>query len=42
MPQDKGMPGPGRRGRWVGKPGEEGEDRGLSEGKLGKGITFEM
>jgi hypothetical protein len=24
------------------EPGEWGEDRGFSEGKLGKGITFEM
>ena len=28
---------------WVGwGAGEEGGDRGFSEGKLGKGITFEM
>ena len=27
---------------WVGEPGERGEDRGFSEGKLEKGITFEI
>jgi hypothetical protein len=27
---------------WVGEQGEGGKDRGYSEGKLGKGITFEM
>jgi hypothetical protein len=27
---------------WVGEQGEEGVDRGLSEGKLRKGITFEL
>jgi hypothetical protein len=27
---------------WVGEHGEWGEYRGFSEGKLGKGITFEM
>jgi hypothetical protein len=42
MPQYRAMPGPGSRSRWVGKQGEEGGDRGFSEGKLGKGITFEM
>jgi hypothetical protein len=36
------MPGPGSRSAWVGKQGEEMEDRGFWEGKLGKGITFEM
>jgi hypothetical protein len=38
------MPGPGSRCRWVGEHGEwgRGEDKGFSEGKLGKGITFEM
>jgi hypothetical protein len=34
MPQYRGMPGPGSR--------EGGEDRGFLEGKLGRGITFEM
>ena len=38
----RGMPGPGSRSGWVGEQGEEGEDRGFSEGKPGKGITFEM
>jgi hypothetical protein len=28
--------------RWVGELEEGGEDMGFSEGKLGKGITFEM
>ena len=27
---------------WVGEQGEMGGDRGFSEGKLGKGIAFEM
>jgi hypothetical protein len=35
--------GPGSRSGWVGEKGERGENRGFSEGKLGKGmITFEM
>jgi hypothetical protein len=42
MPQYRGMPGPGSRSGWVGDHGEREEDRGFSEGKLGKGITFEM
>ena len=42
MPQYRGLPGPGSVSGWVGKQGEEGRDRGFSEGKLGKGITFEM
>jgi hypothetical protein len=42
MPQYRGMPGPGSGSGWVGKQGEEGEDRGFSERKVGKGITFEM
>ena len=33
---------PGSMSGWVGEQGEEGEDRGFLEGKLGKGITFEM
>jgi hypothetical protein len=36
------MPGPGTGNRWVGEQQEGGRDRGFSEGKLGKGITFEM
>jgi hypothetical protein len=39
MLQYRGMPGPGSRSRWI---GEGEEDRGFLEGKLGKGITFEM
>jgi hypothetical protein len=27
---------------WIGEQGEERKDRGFLEGKLGKGITFEM
>ena len=42
MLQYWGIPGPGRRSGWVGEQGEEGGDGGFSEGKLGKGITFEM
>jgi hypothetical protein len=42
MLQCRGMPGPGSRSRWVGKQGEGGGDRGFSEWKPGKGITFEM
>jgi hypothetical protein len=42
MPQCRGMPGPGSRSGWVGEQGEGGGDRGFSEGKPGKGITFEM
>jgi hypothetical protein len=40
MPQYRGLPGPGSG--WVGEQGEFGGDRGFSEGKLGKRITFEM
>jgi hypothetical protein len=39
MPQYRRMLGPGNRRGWV---GERGEDRRFLEGKLGKGITFEM
>jgi hypothetical protein len=42
MPQERGMPGPGSRSRWVGEEGEGRGERGFLEGKLGKGITFEM
>jgi hypothetical protein len=42
MLQYRGMLGPGRESEWVGDQGEWREDRGFSEGKLGKGITFEM
>jgi hypothetical protein len=41
MPQYRRMPGSGNRSGWVGEQGEGG-DRGFSERKLGKGITFEM
>jgi hypothetical protein len=36
------MPGPGIVSGWVGEQGKGGGDRGFSERKLGKGITFEM
>jgi hypothetical protein len=41
MPQYRGMPGPGMG---VGGLGSSGRERGLGflEGKLGKGIIFEM
>jgi hypothetical protein len=40
VPQYRGMPGPRS---WSGSIGEQGGgDRGFLEGKLGKGITFEM
>jgi hypothetical protein len=42
MPQYRGLPGPGSRNGWVGEQGEEGLDRVFSNGKLEKGITFEM
>jgi hypothetical protein len=42
MPQCRRTPGPGsRRGR-VGEQGEVEGNRGFSEGKPGKGTTFEM
>ena len=41
-PQCRGMLGQGSRSGWVGEQGEEGGDREFSEGKQGKGITFEM
>ena len=41
MPQYRGMPGPGMGvGTWVRELGEGEGDRGFSEVKLGKGITF--
>jgi hypothetical protein len=42
MPQYRGMPGPGSGSGWAGEQGEGGGDRGVLEGKLGKGIIFEM
>ena len=41
LPQYRGTPGPGSDSEWVGEQGEDGSYRGLLEGKLGKGITFE-
>jgi hypothetical protein len=42
MPQCRGMTGQGSGSGWVGEQGEGGRDRGFSEGKPGKEITFEM
>jgi hypothetical protein len=42
MPQYRGMPRPGSRSGWIGEQGEEGGNSGFSEGKPGKGITFEI
>jgi hypothetical protein len=42
MSQYKGMRGPRRGSGWVGEQEEGKEHRGFLEGKLGKGITFEM
>jgi hypothetical protein len=42
MPQYRGMPGPGMRVCGLGSRERKGGDRGFSEGKLGKRITFEM
>jgi hypothetical protein len=42
IPQYKELPGPGSGSGWVGEQGEGGRNRGFSEGKLGKGTTFEM
>jgi hypothetical protein len=36
------MSGPGSESGWVGEQGNGGEDRGFSEEKLRKGITFEI
>jgi hypothetical protein len=36
------MPGSGSRRGWVGEQWEGIGDRGFSEGKVGKGITFEI
>ena len=42
MPQCRVMPGPGSGCGWVGEQSVGGGDRGFSDGKPGKGITFEM
>ena len=42
VPQYRGMSEPGSKSGWVGEKGEGGEDKGFSEGKLGKRITFEI
>ena len=42
MPQNRRMPRPESRSVWVGEQGKGKGDMGFSEGKLGKGITFEM
>jgi hypothetical protein len=41
-PSYRGLPRPGRESGWIGEQGEGRRDRGFSERKLGKGITFEM
>jgi hypothetical protein len=42
MHQCRGMPGPGSRSGWVVEQGKRRGDTGFSEGKLGKGTTFEI
>jgi hypothetical protein len=42
MPQCRVIPRPGSRSGWVGEHEEGRGDMGFSEGKPGKGITFEM
>jgi hypothetical protein len=42
MPQYRGMPGPESRSSWVEEQVTRVGDKELSEGKLGKGVTFEM
>jgi hypothetical protein len=42
MTQNRRLLGPGSRTLWVGEQGEVDGDRRFSEGKPGKGITFEM
>jgi hypothetical protein len=42
MLQYRGLPGPGSGSGWVGEQGEERRTRGVLEGKLRKGLTFEM
>jgi hypothetical protein len=42
MPQYKGIPKSRSGSECVGEQGEEGVDKGFSEGKLGKEKTFEM
>jgi hypothetical protein len=42
VPQYRGMPGPGSGSGWVGEQGEGRGNRGFSEQKPGKVITFEM
>jgi hypothetical protein len=41
-PQSREMSGPRSRSGWVGEQGKWEGNRGVFEGKLGKGITFEM
>ena len=42
VPHCMGMPGPGSRSGWVGEQREGVGNRGFSDGKPGKGETFEM
>jgi hypothetical protein len=40
MTQYRGMPGPESGSGWVVEQGKGGGDRGFSDGKLRKGVTF--
>ena len=42
MSQCRGIPGPGSGSGWTGEQGDGREVIEFSEGKVGKGITFEM
>jgi hypothetical protein len=42
MSQYRGVSGPGIGSEWVDERREVGEGSGFLEGRLGKGITFEM
>jgi hypothetical protein len=42
IPKYRGTPGPRSRSMWAGEQGEEAGDRGFSEWKIGKWITFEV
>jgi hypothetical protein len=42
MPQNRRMPGPKSQSGWVGEQDKGEVDKGFSERKLEKGLTFEM
>jgi hypothetical protein len=42
MPQYRGLKGIESRSEGVGEQGIRGRDRGFLEGKLGKGVAFDM